>query len=52
VIGVVIILVVLLIVLPVTILVVGAITATVLGATLKSYGERSHEGSELIDLNR
>ena len=43
---------VLLIVLPVSFLVGGAIVAMVLSSSLKSNAEATHEGSELIDLNR
>ena len=50
--GVVIIVLVLLVVLPVFFLVGGAAVAAVLGTALKANGEATHEGSELIDLNR
>lgn len=43
---------VLLIVLPVMFLVAGAIVAMALSSALKSNAEATHEGSELIDLNR
>ena len=43
---------VLLIVLPVSFLVGGAIVAMVLSMALKRNAEITHEGSELIDLNR
>ncbi|HEX4822571.1 MAG TPA: hypothetical protein VFV00_20345 [Acidimicrobiales bacterium] len=43
---------VLLIVLPVTFLVGGAVVAMVLSSQLKANAEATHEGSELIDLNR
>ena len=41
----------LVIVLPVSFLVGGALVAAILTSTLSSYARRSHEGSELIDLN-
>ena len=37
---------------PVSILIGGGIVAAVLSASLKSNAEATHEGSELIDLNR
>ena len=43
---------VLLIVLPISFLIVGAVIAMVLSSALKSNAEATHEGSELIDLNR
>lgn len=43
---------VLLIALPVSFLVGGAVVAAVLSMSLKSNAEATHEGSELIDLNR
>jgi hypothetical protein len=43
---------VLLIALPVSFLVGGAVVAAVLSIALKSNAEATHEGSELIDLNR
>ena len=43
---------VLLIVLPVSFFVGGAVVAMVLSSQLKSNAEATHEGSELIDLNR
>jgi hypothetical protein len=52
VIGVVIIVFVLVIVLPVMFLMAGAAIAAVLSVALKSNAEATHEGSELIDLNR
>jgi hypothetical protein len=51
VIGAAIIVVVLVVILPVIILVSGAVVAIILGSTLKADAERTHEGSELIDLN-
>jgi sensor domain CHASE-containing protein len=51
VIGAAVIVVVLVVILPVIILMVGAIVAIVLGSSLKADAERTHEGSELIDLN-
>lgn len=50
-IGVVIIVLVLVVVVPVIILVTGGIVAAILGSVLKADAERTHEGSELIDLN-
>jgi len=41
----------LVIVLPVLMLLTGAVLAALIGSSLKVEGERSHEGSELIDLN-
>jgi hypothetical protein len=41
----------LVIVLPVSFLVGGAVVAAVLTSSLHGYAKRSHEGSELIDLN-
>ena len=49
--GAVIIVVVLVVVLPVLIIMSGAVVAAILGSTLKAEAERSHEGSELIELN-
>ena len=49
--GAVLIVVALVVVLPVSFLVGGAVVAAVLTSSLHSYGNRSHEGSELIDLN-
>ena len=43
---------VLLIVLPISFLIAGAVIAMVLSSALKSNAEATHEGSELIDLNR
>ena len=43
---------VLLIVLPVMFLMGGAMVAMALSAALKANAEATHEGSELIDLNR
>jgi hypothetical protein len=50
--GVVIIAIVLVIVIPVAVMMSGAAIAAILGWSLKTEGEASHEGSELIDLNR
>jgi hypothetical protein len=50
--GVVIIVLVLLVVLPIVFIVSGVVVAIILGGALKSNGEATHEGSELIDLNR
>src|SRR5260370_7850770 len=52
VVGVVVIVFVLVIVLPVSFLMAGAAIAAVLSMALKSNAEATHEGSELIDLNR
>ena len=43
---------VLIVVLPVSLLMAGAAIAAVLSTALKSNAEATHEGSELIDLNR
>ena len=43
---------VLVIALPVSFLMAGAVIAAVLSVALKSNAEATHEGSELIDLNR
>jgi hypothetical protein len=50
--GVVIMLLVLVVVLPIVFIVSGLLVAIILGAALKGNGEATHEGSELIDLNR
>jgi hypothetical protein len=50
--GVVIIVLVLVIVLPVVFILSGLLVAIILGVALKQNGEATHEGSELIDLNR
>jgi len=50
--GIVIIVLVLVIVLPIVFIVSGLFVAIVLGASLRQNGEATHEGSELIDLNR
>jgi len=42
----------LLVALPVSFLIGGAVVAAVLSMSLKSNAEATHEGSELIDLNR
>ena len=42
----------LLIVLPVSFFIGGAVVAMVLSSSLKANAEATHEGSELIDLNR
>ena len=42
----------LVIALPVSFLIGGAVVAAVLTMSLKSNAEATHEGSELIDLNR
>lgn len=49
--GAVIIVVVLLIVLPMGFLMGGAAVAAILGSSLKADAEKTHEGSEFIDLN-
>ena len=41
----------LVVVIPVLVLMGGAIVAVILGSALKANGERTHEGSEFIDLN-
>jgi len=51
VVGAVIIAIVLVIVIPVTVLMSGAVASAALGYFLKDEADRSHEGSELIDLN-
>ncbi len=43
---------VLLVVIPVGVILTGAVIAGTLGWALKDNGEATHEGSELIDLNR
>ncbi|HEY2815191.1 MAG TPA: hypothetical protein VGJ03_17125 [Acidimicrobiales bacterium] len=50
--GVVIIVLLLVVVLPIVFILSGLLVAVVLGVALKSNGEASHEGSELIELNR
>jgi hypothetical protein len=50
VIGAVLIIVVLVLVLPALFLITGAVLSGVLGWLLKSNGETTHEGSELVDL--
>jgi hypothetical protein len=50
--GVVIVVLVLVVVLPVVFIVSGLLVAIILGGALKQNGEATHEGSELIDLNR
>jgi len=52
VVGVVIIVLVLVVVLPIVFIVSGLLVAIILGLALKQNGEATHEGSELIDLNR
>ena len=49
--GAVVMVVLLVVVIPVMFLVGGAVVAAILGSTLKANGERTHEGSEFIDLN-
>jgi hypothetical protein len=49
--GALIIVVVLVIVLPVSFLIGGGVVAAILTSALNGYGKRSHEGSELVDLN-
>ncbi len=51
VIGAVIIAVVLVVLIPVGLFMSGAVASAALGYVLKSEADRSHEGSELIDLN-
>ena len=50
--GVVIIVLVLVLVLPVVFILSGLLVAIILGVALKQNAEATHEGSELIDLNR
>ena len=50
--GAIIIVVVLVVAIPVAVMMSGAVVAAVLGWGLKANGEATHEGSELIDLNR
>ncbi len=50
--GQVIIVLVVVVVLPIALMLSGAIVAALLGWRLKDNGEKTHEGSELIDLNR
>ena len=50
--GAVIIVLVVVVVLPVLLMMSGGVYAAVLGWALKDNGEKTHEGSELIDLNR
>ena len=49
--GPVLILVVLLVVLPPTFMMLGFVLSAIIGWALKDNGEKTHEGSELIDLN-
>jgi len=51
VIGAIVIVLVLLVAIPVGVMVTGAVVAGILGWSLKDNGERTNEGSELIDLN-
>lgn len=37
---------------PIALMVQGAVLSGIFGWVLKEYGEDSHDGSELIDLNR
>ena len=50
-IGAAIIILVIVVVIPVSTMAAGAVASAILGHLLKSEGEASHEGSELIDLN-
>ncbi len=50
--GAIIIVVILVIVLPVVVCMSGAVVAAILGWGLKDNAEETHEGSELIELNR
>jgi hypothetical protein len=52
VIGVVLIIVLLVVVLPVLLMMSGAAVAMLIGVVLRSNGEQTHAGSELVDLNR
>jgi hypothetical protein len=49
--GAAIIVVVLVVVIPVSVLMSGSVGAMIIGFFLRDNGDRSHEGSELIDLN-
>lgn len=50
--GAIILAVIIVILIPVSIAMTGGIVAAILGWSLKENGEQTHEGSELIDLNR
>jgi hypothetical protein len=52
VVGVVIIVLLLVVVLPIVFILSGLLVAVILGIALKANGEATHEGSELIELNR
>ena len=49
--GVIVVLVVIVVVIPVVVLLSGGVVAGVIGSLLKYNGEKTHEGSELIDTN-
>ena len=50
--GAIILAVIILVIIPVAVCMSGAVVAGILGWSLKDNGEATHEGSELIDLNR
>jgi len=50
--GAVILAVIIVVAIPVAVCMTGAVVAAILGWSLKDNGEATHEGSELIDLNR
>jgi hypothetical protein len=49
--GAVIIVILLVVVVPVAVIASGGVLAAIIGAVLKSNGEKTHEGSELLDTN-
>jgi hypothetical protein len=51
-IGAIVLAVVIIIAIPMTVLISGGVAAAIIGRFLKEEGEASHEGSELIELNR
>jgi hypothetical protein len=50
--GAIILAVIILVAIPVGVMMTGAVVAAILGWSLRDNGEATHEGSELIDLNR
>lgn len=50
--GAVILAIVIVVVIPVGVAMSGAVVAAILGWTLKDHAETTHEGSELVELNR
>jgi hypothetical protein len=50
--GAIILAVIIVVLIPVSIAITGGVVASILGWALKQNGEVTHEGSELIDLNR